>query len=135
MSDVDTLEAGDTPEARCPGAMAGPVETNARPLMMTDTYVEVNGVNLKCLSLSVSLEVDNNPITQTTFCGVQEYPRPHRNIISWRSSPSRSTRAAPTQALSAAVAAYARRGRCRVQGPPVRVEAGGGEQPRILRAS
>jgi len=70
MSDVDTLEDGPA----APVLLADPIETNARPLMMTDTYVEVNGVNLKCLSLSVSLEADNNPITQTSFCGVQEYP-------------------------------------------------------------
>ena len=68
MTDVDTLDA--------PTPLADPAPANARPVMMTDTYVEVNGVNLKCLSLSISLEVDNNPITQTTFCGVQEYAGP-----------------------------------------------------------
>jgi hypothetical protein len=68
MTDVDTLDA--------PTLLVDPAPANARPVMMTDTYVEVNGVNLKCLSLSVSLEVDNNPITQTTFCGVQEYAGP-----------------------------------------------------------
>ena len=68
MSDVDTLDA--------PTLMVDPAPSNAQPVMMTDTYVEVNGVNLKCLSLSISLEVDNNPITQTTFCGVQEYAGP-----------------------------------------------------------
>ena len=68
MSDVDTLDA--------PELMVDPAPANAQPLMMTATYVEVNGVNLTCLTISASLEVDNNPITQTTFCGVQEYPGP-----------------------------------------------------------
>jgi hypothetical protein len=44
--------------------------------MMTDTYVEVNAANLKCLAESVSLEPENKPIEVTTFCGVTDYPGP-----------------------------------------------------------
>ena len=44
--------------------------------MMTDTYVEIGGANLKCLCESVSLEPENKPIEVTTFCGVQDFPGP-----------------------------------------------------------
>ena len=67
---IDTLDAPQV------NPLSDPVETNAQPVMMTDTYVEINGTNLKCLSLEVTLTADNNTITQTTFCGVQEYPGP-----------------------------------------------------------
>ena len=50
------------------------IETNK--VMMTDTYVEVGGINLKCLCESVTLEPENKPIETTTFCGVEEFPGP-----------------------------------------------------------
>jgi hypothetical protein len=98
MSDVDTLDA--------PVLLVDPAPSNAQPLMMTDTYVEVNGANLKCLSLSVSLEVDNNPITQTTFCGVQEYPGPSKYHFVAKFAQSFDP-GGTDATLSAAVTAYA----------------------------
>ena len=53
--------------------VAPPVAT---PVMMTDAYVEINGANLSCLTLEVSLTAENKPIEVITFCGVQEYPGP-----------------------------------------------------------
>ncbi len=53
-----------------------PTPPAATPVMMTDTYVELSGANLKCLAESVSLEPENKPIEVTTFCGVQDYPGP-----------------------------------------------------------
>jgi hypothetical protein len=101
MSDVDTLDA--------PVLLADPLPSGAQPLMMTDTYVEINGVNLKCLSLSVSLEADNNPISQTTFCGVQEYPGPVK--YHFVAKLAQSFDPGGTDAtLSAAVTAYAASG-------------------------
>lgn len=101
MSDVDTLDA--------PELYVDPAPSNAQPLMMTDTYVEINACNLKCLSLSVSLEVDNNPITQTTFCGVQEYPGPAK--YHFVAKLAQSFDPGGTDAtLSAAVSAYAASG-------------------------
>lgn len=101
MSDVDVLDA--------PEQYVDPAPSNAQPLMMTDTYVEINGANLKCLSLSVSLEVDNNPITQTTFCGVQEYPGPAK--YHFVAKLAQSFDPGGTDAtLSAAVSAYATSG-------------------------
>jgi hypothetical protein len=44
--------------------------------MMTDTYVELEAINLKCLCMSVKLQAENKPIEQITFCGVQDYPGP-----------------------------------------------------------
>jgi hypothetical protein len=51
-------------------------ETGAAPVVMTDAYVELNGVNVKCLTNSVQLTAENSPIEVTSFCGVQEYPGP-----------------------------------------------------------
>ena len=70
MSDIDTL---DSPEVQ---PLADPVAPTASAVMMTDTYVEVNGANLKCLAEEVSLEAENKPIEVTTFCGVTDYPGP-----------------------------------------------------------
>jgi len=101
MSDVDTLDA--------PVVYADPAPANAQPLMMTDTYVEINGVNLKCLSLEVDLQVDNNPITLTTFCGVQEYPGPAKYHFVAKFAQSFDP-GGTDATLSAAVAAYASAG-------------------------
>ncbi len=46
--------------------MADVVEIETQKVMMTDTYVEVGGVNLKCLCESVTLEPENKPIETTT---------------------------------------------------------------------
>src|SRR5215813_10833834 len=56
--------------------LADPVAPTATAVMMTDTYVEIGGANLKCLAESVTLEPENKPIEVTTFCGVQDYPGP-----------------------------------------------------------
>jgi hypothetical protein len=42
--------------------------------MMTDCYVEIGAANLSCLGLEVSVEPENKPIDQVTFCGEKEYP-------------------------------------------------------------
>ena len=57
-------------------ALADVVEVPTEKVMMTDTYVEVNAINLKCLCESVTLEPENKPIEVTTFCGVQDFPGP-----------------------------------------------------------
>lgn len=62
---TDTLDA--------PTLMDDPPEVVAQPVMMTTTYVELGGSNLRCLCLSVSLEADNKVIEQTSMCDVQEY--------------------------------------------------------------
>src|SRR5215475_12058646 len=56
--------------------MADVPEVPTEKVMMTDTYVEVNDINLKCLCESVTLEPENKPIEVTTFCGVQDFPGP-----------------------------------------------------------
>lgn len=53
-----------------------PVAPQASAVMMTDTYVEVGGANLRCLCESVTLSPENKPIEVTTFCGIQDYPGP-----------------------------------------------------------
>lgn len=57
-----------------PTLMDDPPEVPAQPVMMTATYVELGGSNLRCLCLSVSLEADVKVIEQTSMCDVQEYP-------------------------------------------------------------
>lgn len=56
--------------------MADVPEVPTNKVMMTDTYVEVGGINLKCLCESVTLDPENKPIEVTTFCGVEDYPGP-----------------------------------------------------------
>jgi hypothetical protein len=53
-----------------------PIPPDAEPVMMTNAYVELGGANLRCLALSVEIDPENSPISQTTFCGVQDYPGP-----------------------------------------------------------
>jgi hypothetical protein len=53
-----------------------PTPPVATAVMMTDTYVEVGGANLRCLAENVSIEPENKPIEVTTFCGVTDYPGP-----------------------------------------------------------
>jgi IPT/TIG domain len=55
---------------------ADPAPPAARPVMMTDAYVELGEANLSCLAESVNIEAENNPITVTTFCGVKDFPGP-----------------------------------------------------------
>jgi hypothetical protein len=54
--------------------MSDVADTGAQPVMMTDAYVELGGVNLKCLTLEISLAADPNPIELTTMCGRREFP-------------------------------------------------------------
>lgn len=56
--------------------MPDPTPPVATPVMMTDTYVELGGANLKCLCTSLSINPENKPIEVTTFCGVNDYPGP-----------------------------------------------------------
>jgi hypothetical protein len=70
LSDIDVLD-GPSVEP-----FSDPLPPTATPVMMTDTYVEVGGANLKCLAEEVSLEAENKPIEVTTFCGVTDYPGP-----------------------------------------------------------
>ena len=103
MSDVDVLDAPEAQDA--PTLFVDGPDPHARPLMMTDTYVEINGSNLKCLSLEVDLQVDVNPITQTTFCGVQEYAGPLKYHFVAKFAQSFDP-GGTDAVLSAAVAAY-----------------------------
>jgi hypothetical protein len=57
-------------------AAGDPVAPIATPLVMTDAYVEVNGVNLRCLALHAEINPENKPIDVTTMCGITEYPGP-----------------------------------------------------------
>lgn len=53
-----------------------PVAPTATPLILTDGYVEVNGVNLRCLGLHFEVNPEDKPVDVTTFCGIQEFPGP-----------------------------------------------------------
>jgi hypothetical protein len=103
LTDVETLSG---PEVN---PLADPVAPTATPVMMTDTYVEIGGANLKCLAEEVSLEAELKPIEVTTFCGVQEYPGPtkwHFKVKLVQAFDPGATDAT----LSAALASYAASG-------------------------
>ena len=85
--------------------MPDPVAPVATPVMMTDTYVELGGANLRCLCEEISLTCDPNPITVTTFCGVQEYPGPPKWHMVAKFLQAFDT-GATDDILSGAVAAY-----------------------------
>ena len=55
---------------------ADPLPPVATPVIMTDAYVEIDGANLSCLGMEVSIEPENKPTELTTFCGVKDYPGP-----------------------------------------------------------
>jgi hypothetical protein len=54
--------------------LADPSPVVATPLILTDGYVEVNGVNLRCLSLHFEVNPENKPVTVTTMCSETDYP-------------------------------------------------------------
>lgn len=69
----------DDPAAADPGVgllAADPIAVTASPLILTDGYVEINGVNLRCLNLHFEVNPEDKPIDVTTMCGIQEYPGP-----------------------------------------------------------
>lgn len=105
MSDIDTMDA---PEVE-PFAAGDPIAPTALPLILTDGYVEVNGVNLRCLGLHFEVNPENKPIDVTTFCGIQEFPGP----VKWHfvAKFAQSFDSGATDAtLYAAVQAYAAAG-------------------------
>jgi hypothetical protein len=73
--DPPTPPPPDAPEPHVTAPDVAPPATIA-PVMMTDAYVEIGAANLSCLGLSVSIEPENKPIEQVTFCGVVDYPGP-----------------------------------------------------------
>ena len=85
--------------------MPDPTPPVATPVMMTDVYVELGAANLRCLCEEVSLTCDPNPITVTTFCGVQEYPGPPKWHMVAKFLQSFDT-GATDDILSGAVTAY-----------------------------
>jgi hypothetical protein len=108
MTDTQTKPANG---GRNGGAHAGqqatdPAPPDAVPVMMTDAYVEIGGANLSCLGLEVSIEPENKPIEQTTFCGVQDYPGPIKWHFKAKLAQSFSV-GATDETLTAALDAYA----------------------------
>jgi hypothetical protein len=46
----------------------------ALPLILNDTYVELGGVNLRCLAGHIEVAPENKPVTVTSFCAEVDYP-------------------------------------------------------------
>jgi hypothetical protein len=96
-----------TPKDRAtPTLTVDPAPPVATPVMMTDAYVEIGGANLSCLGLEVSIEPENKPIEQITFCGVQDYPGPVKWHLKAKLAQSFSV-GATDDTLTAALDAYA----------------------------
>ena len=94
---TDTLDA--------PVTLVDPVPPVASPLILTDAYVEINGVNLRCLGAHFELTPENKLVTVTTFCSETDYPgttKWHFKATFYQSFDSGATDAC----LSAALAAY-----------------------------
>jgi|SRR5215471_5375203 len=97
--------AGPSPEPLVsPPDVAAP--TTIAPVMMTDAYIEIGAANLSCLGLSISLEPENKPIEQTTFCGVVDYPGPVKWHFKAKLAQDFST-GSTNDTLTAALDAYA----------------------------
>jgi len=103
---TDVMDTGDAPEVTptvSPTDVAPPA--SIAPVMMTDCYVELGTANLSCLGIEVSIEPENKPIEQTTFCGVKEYPGPVKWHLKAKLAMDYST-GSTYDTLSAAVTAY-----------------------------
>ena len=92
MTDTPTLHADPAPPA-------------ASPLILTDTYVEVNGVNLRCLAGSIGVEPENKLVTVTSFCSEVDYPASTKWSFTAKFFQSFDA-GATYQTLAAALAAY-----------------------------
>jgi hypothetical protein len=64
---------GDPPEV---GLLAAgdPVPPTANPLILTDAYFELGGVNLRCLVQHLEVTPENKLVTVTSFCAETDYP-------------------------------------------------------------
>jgi hypothetical protein len=76
---MSTIEDDAPPAPRDPEVTpfaADPLPPTATPLIMTDGYVEINGVNLRCLNTHIELNPELKPVDVITQCGVTSYPGP-----------------------------------------------------------
>jgi hypothetical protein len=76
------------------------------PVMMVDAYVEIGAANLSCLGIEVSIEPENKPIEQTTFCGIVDYPGPTKWHFKAKLAQDFST-GSTNDTLQSALSAYA----------------------------
>jgi hypothetical protein len=72
--ETEAADGGNGPPAISLTAAGDPVPPTAGPLILTDGYVEVNGVNLRCLGMHFEVNPENKPVTVTTFCAEVDYP-------------------------------------------------------------
>jgi len=72
---VSPTKIDDPPQVTLTAA-GDPLAPTATPLVMTDGYFEINGVNLRCLTLHFEVNPEDKPIDVTTMCGVTEFPGP-----------------------------------------------------------
>lgn len=54
--------------------MPDPVEVTAQPLILTDAYFELTGVNLRCLVKHIEIVPENTQVNVASFCGSVDYP-------------------------------------------------------------
>jgi hypothetical protein len=75
MSTIEDDAPPADPEVT-PFAAGDATAPTATPLIMTDAYVEINGVNLRCLNTHIEINPELKPVDVTTQCGVTSYPGP-----------------------------------------------------------
>jgi len=74
---MTTIEQDDAPTVE-PLAAGDPTPPAGSPLILTDGYVEINGVNLRCFNTHIEINPELKPVDVTTMCGVTEYPGPEK---------------------------------------------------------
>jgi hypothetical protein len=99
-----TTTADPPPEVSLQAA-GDPTAPTATPLILTDGYVEINGVNLRCLTLHIELKPENKPVDVTSMCGIIEVPGPIKWHFIAKFAQSFDTGAVHAT-LSAAIANY-----------------------------
>jgi hypothetical protein len=55
-------------------ATGDPLPPTASPLILTDAYFEIGGINLRCLVQHLEVSPENKPVTVTSFCSEVDYP-------------------------------------------------------------
>ena len=97
-------ENGGPPEIMLTAA-GDPTPPSANPLIMTDCYFELGGVNLRCLVQHLEISPENKPVTVTSFCAETDYPgvvKYHLRVTFYQSFDTNAT----YQTLNAALTSY-----------------------------
>lgn len=97
-------ESGNGAEVT-PFAAGDPPDTTGQPLILTNAYFELTGVNLRCLVNHVEVAPDVKKVTVTTLCNEQDFPGAEKWSLKMTFQQSFDV-GAVNDTLTAALAAY-----------------------------